>query len=235
MYQDNLLNFDTEKQSWVGDLASIRNMQVADNVAELMAQKIYALSSGIQALLKIAAAIGNTFDLQTVWRVHNTEQFPFSAKTSTERMKQLQNTGLSSVALLLWEAVQAELILMKQTPYAFDMHEGMHIDENTNIIYAFQHDRIQQAAYEMISETERPKLHLHIGRILLQSTSERSLPDNIISIAYHLNYGIDIIKTPQEKEELAQFNLLAAKKAKDSSAYIPALQYCLNGIRLYPR
>ncbi len=212
LYQDSLLNFDTEKQCWMGNLKAIEGVQVSDNVADLMTTKIFDLEVSTQELLKTAAAIGNTFELQAIARIHRISP--------------------SQAAAQLWPAVKAELIILKQTPYTFDVNEDIHIALDAVIVYSFQHDRIQQAAYELTPQAERPHQHLHIGRILLQGTPPEMRNEMIIGIVNHLNYGLELIDTPEERSELAYLNLAAGKKAMDSSAFTPALQYFQNGLSL---
>ena len=48
--------------------------------------------------------------------------------------------------------------------------------------YAFLHDRIQEAAYALIPESERAEAHLRIGRVLLASLTADAQP-NICSIS----------------------------------------------------
>jgi predicted ATPase len=43
---------------------------------------------------------------------------------------------------------------------------------DADISYRFTHDRLQQAAYAMTPAAERPRLHDHIGRLIM----ERSTP-----------------------------------------------------------
>ena len=47
-----------------------------------------------------------------------------------------------------------------------------------------------------------------------------------------LNYGIDLISHPTEREQLAQLNLIASRKAKASTAYSATVDYLDIGIEL---
>jgi predicted ATPase/class 3 adenylate cyclase len=98
--------------------------------------------------------------------------------------------------------------------------------------YRFAHDRIQQAVYSLIPESELNALHLKIGKLLLDRIPEDEQEDRLFDIVSQLNWGIDIIDDPKEREMLAELNLKAGLKAKDSSAYEPAFENFQCGIRL---
>ncbi|MBA2728255.1 MAG: AAA family ATPase, partial [Parachlamydiaceae bacterium] len=108
-------------------------------------------------------------------------------------------------------------------------------DANGMPSYQFAHDRIQQAAYQLIPEKERPILHYHIGQLILQSSDEKNLGNELFTIVNQLNYGVDIIESEKEKLRLTNLNLLAGKRAKDSSAYQVAVDYFKIGINLLPK
>jgi predicted ATPase len=64
------------------------------------------------------------------------------------------------------------------------------------------------------------------------STSERE--ERLFEIVNHLNVGIALITPPQERENLAELNLSAGRKAKTATAYEAAIDYLATGIRLLP-
>ena len=53
--------------------------------------------------------------------------------------------------------------------------------------YAFLHDRIQEAAYALIPESERAEVHLRIGRALLASLTADGLAEHLFDVANQLN------------------------------------------------
>ena len=95
--------------------------------------------------------------------------------------------------------------------------------------YAFLHDRVQEAAYGLISEPERPAIHLRIGRLLAGQTPSENLEDNIFEIVNHLNRGAGLITSGEERERVAELNLIAGQRAKTSTAYSSALAYFTAG------
>ncbi len=60
LYQENLLNFD---HGWKWNIKQIEAMNITDNVVDLMIGKLKKLPKDTQKVLSIAAAIGNSFDL----------------------------------------------------------------------------------------------------------------------------------------------------------------------------
>jgi PAS domain S-box-containing protein len=98
--------------------------------------------------------------------------------------------------------------------------------------YAFLHDRIQEAAYSLIPEAERAGAHLRIGRVLLATMSEDQLDEHLFDVANQLNRGAGRLADPNEKAELATFNLRTGRRAKASAAYASARTYFASGIAL---
>jgi len=98
--------------------------------------------------------------------------------------------------------------------------------------YRFLHDRVQEAAYSLIPEEGRAQAHLRIGRLLAAHTSPNEREEGIFEIVNQLNRGSALISSRNEKEQLAEFNLIAGKRAKASTAYISALHYLVAGATL---
>lgn len=100
--------------------------------------------------------------------------------------------------------------------------------------YRFVHDRVQEAAYSVIPESMRGEIHLKIGRLLAAHTASEKRQETVFDIVNQLNRGAALISSRQEREQLAEFNLLAGKRAKASVAYASALTYVAAGAALLP-
>ncbi|HHB92315.1 MAG TPA: GAF domain-containing protein [Thioploca sp.] len=61
LYEEELLQFG--QQQWQWDIAQIASQDITDNVVELMANKINKLPEPTSKILRLAACIGNQFDL----------------------------------------------------------------------------------------------------------------------------------------------------------------------------
>src|SRR5262249_30220571 len=94
--------------------------------------------------------------------------------------------------------------------------------------YVFLHDRVQEAAYSLIPESERAAAHLRIGRALALHTGPL-LEENLFDIVNQLDRGVALIDSPEERAKVAELNLLAGRRAKASTAYVSALAYFAAG------
>src|SRR5262249_49776653 len=93
-------------------------------------------------------------------------------------------------------------------------------------------DRVHEAAYSLIPETSRADAHLRIGRLLVARTAPEKQEETIFDIVNHLNRGAALITSQQERERLAELNLIAGKRAKASTAWASALTYFVAGTTL---
>ena len=98
--------------------------------------------------------------------------------------------------------------------------------------YRFIHDRVQEAAYSLIPEAERAEVHLRIGRLLLAHTPLGEREDAIFEMVNQLNRGAALISSREEREQLAELNLIAGQRAKRSGAFASALTYLASGAAL---
>src|SRR5262245_5142481 len=116
----------------------------------------------------------------------------------------------------LWEAVRLELI------------------EDRDGAYRFVHDRVQEAAYSLVPESSRAAAHLRIGRLLAAHTPPEKREEAIFEIVNQLNRGAALITSAEEREQVAELNLISGRRAKQSTAYSSALTYLAGGRALLP-
>jgi len=99
-------------------------------------------------------------------------------------------------------------------------------------MYIFHHDRIQEAAYSLLTDREKSQLHYRIGKLALDTVTEDELQNKLFYIVDQLNLGVKMITDRKEREGLARLNLEAGIKGKASAAYTPAFKYLKCGIGL---
>lgn len=229
LYEDGLITFNLPpsvpaeagmKGGWECDIAKVRSLALTDDVIEFMALQLQKLPPETQNILKLAACIGNQFDLETLAVI--------CQKTEVD-------TGTH-----LWKALQEGLILPTNEIYKFYQSEtkellGKNYDYtylNQSPTYKFLHDRVQQAAYYLIPENQKKSIHLQVGKRLLNYTTTAEIEEKVFEIVNQLNISIELINDQNEREQLAQLNLVAGRKAKVSTAYDAAVKYFTLGREL---
>src|SRR4029077_13128127 len=100
--------------------------------------------------------------------------------------------------------------------------------------YQFLHDRVQEAAYGLIQEGGRAAEHLAIGRRLVAQIPPSVVDESVFEIVGQLIRGAPLIRSSNERERLAELNLIAGRRAKASTAYASALTYLVAGAALLP-
>ncbi|MEH2133316.1 MAG: AAA family ATPase [Nostoc sp.] len=218
MHQEKLLSFDFNSGTWQWEINQIETIGITDyDALELIVRNIKKLPQETQDVLKLAACIGNRFKINILAIVNEKSQ----SETASE----------------LWEALQASLILPLsenyKAPLFFDEDISTSLEyQKLKVSYKFFHDRIQQAAYSLIPESERKQTHLRIGQLILESCQREEIEENIFNIVNHLNFGTEFICDQSQRVRLAKLNLMASQKAKASSAYEAALSYSTVGLEL---
>jgi len=224
LYEDGLIEFGYPSLSpltnggseggWQCDIAQVKALALTDDVVDFMALQLRKLPEATQEMMKLAAGIGNQFDLNTLAIV--------SEKTEIE------------TATALWKALQEGLIIPQSEIYKFYVGESdlEPTTQHQTLNYKFLHDRVQQAAYSLIPEDKKQATHLKIGQLLQQNFSGTAREEKLFDIVGHLNLGLDLITQPGEREDLAQLNLLAGRKARNATAYNASNVYLQTGIDL---
>ena len=98
--------------------------------------------------------------------------------------------------------------------------------------FSFIHDRVQQAAHLLIPEKNRAKVHLRIGRLLLEHSDDAAMEDRVFDIVHQFNLCRSLLIRRDEKYRVAELNLLAGRKARSSAAFNAALDYLRAGAQL---
>ena len=211
LHADGLLAFDLESGSWQWDLANIQSADITDNVVELMTGRVQRLDDETQQVMKLASCIGSNFDLRTLAIVHD--------QPVRRTVSHLQSAAAEGLVLPIDDTYK----LMEVD------FEGM---GEINVEYKFAHDRIQQAAFSLIHEHERPAVHWKVGQLLLAGMSQEQREQRVFDIVNQLDLGLQYVADQAEADEIATLSLSAARKAKAAAAYATAFRHSSIGIQL---
>ncbi|MEH1869681.1 MAG: AAA family ATPase [Nostoc sp.] len=216
LHEEECIIFNRSSGYWQCDLTQVTQLALTDDVVEFTIRRLQRLPEATQQVLKLAACIGNRFDLETLAVVCEATQ--------------------DSVAADLWRSLQEGLVIPENSTYKFFQGKGHDVEavDNITVSYLFLHDRVQQAAYSLIPETLRQATHFQIGKLLLANFSPEEQGSKIFAIVNHLNEGFVLHQSQEERSELLQLNSIAGKRAKESTAYGVAVNYFTVAERLLP-
>jgi predicted ATPase/signal transduction histidine kinase/tRNA A-37 threonylcarbamoyl transferase component Bud32 len=222
LHDEQLIKFNFVFGYWQPNLSELQTLSLTDDVVEFMSIQIGKLPKNTQEILKLAACIGNEFDLKTLAIIHEKS----AIDTASD----------------LWAALHEGLIIPENEVYKLyqdDHGESPIIDhqEKPNYQvqlprYKFIHDRIQQAAYSLIPEEQKTPIHLKIGLLLLSNTPVAEREAKIFELVNQFNIAVKWITHQTKRDELATMNLIAGRKALASTAYRAAVKYLIHGIEL---
>jgi predicted ATPase/C4-dicarboxylate-specific signal transduction histidine kinase len=205
LYIDGCISYSSSS-GWVYDLEKIKTTGYTENVVELVANRLKTLSAASIEILKIASCIGANFSLSLL---------------SFGYQKSIQET-----ALALKEALREGIILPENSSYrSAEVVQNDTIFKLEDTSYRFIHDRVQQAANSLLTEEDKKRIHVLLGKTLLKSLNSEELDSQIFEVVNHFNYGTKDSLSLEEREELIQLNYKAGIKAGESFAFGSALQY----------
>ncbi|MBG1266113.1 ATP-binding sensor histidine kinase [Nostoc sp. WHI] len=226
LHDDGLIVLNFDVGHWQYDISKIKELALTDDVVEFIALQIEKLPINTQKVLKLAACIGNQFDLKTLAIVNE---------------KSVVDTASD-----LWQALLDGLVLPQTENYNIFSKDNTNQEFIVNEIestqfpisnlqlpkYKFVHDRVQQAAYSLIPEEQKKPIHLKIGLLLLNNIPVAEQEEKIFELVNQFNIAVEFISPQPKRDELAQMNLIAGRKALASTAYPAAVKYLTIGIQL---
>lgn len=206
LHSQGLLIFDYQTGEWRWDIAQISQQNISDNVVDLMVGKLRSLPNVTRKILQLAACIGNQFDLQM--------------------LATLGELSLQQTLQVIYPAIQEGFVIPIGNNYR------VIADNRENPLFKFLHNRVQQAAYQLISLSEKKATGLKIGLLLLRSAVNQESEVDVFQLVGHLNFAVELISDSLIKIQLARMNLIAGRKTKASAAYESAYKYFSLGISL---
>lgn len=112
------------------------------------------------------------------------------------------------------------------------LNEGLLL--KTRDQYYFIHDKVQEAAYALLTAKEKSSCHYKIGNYLLnKATTEGNLDLYLITIVNQWNSAVELL-TDEEKLRLITLNIKAGNKTKSGGAFQTARTFYQNAYKLLP-
>ena len=211
LYDASLLRFDWQLGEWTYDQQGIVSTTVADNAAQLMAASLSRLEPGV--------------------RRRNCTSFSY---TTIQLLRPLLYASCIGVQFSLTLLATVSEISQAQARHILltlaDMAFVFELDMET---HRFCHDIVHAAAYSLLSNEEKQRLHYRIGwTILRQQDSPLSSREAIFEAVAHLNRGLSLVTERSECLQLAELELSAASQASKSLSHATARECASVGVAL---
>ncbi|KAL3925456.1 MAG: hypothetical protein SGILL_000397 [Bacillariaceae sp.] len=180
LHERGLLTYNLGMLKWVWDESRIVSQtMVADNVVDMMVEKMEALATRSAHILQLAALLGPQFDettLEVVWRGINHDYLEMEDVWGEESSLD----GTNYVSETLKTALRAGLL------------EALPKSDSTGYNkYRWTHDNIMEAAFSLIPEHQVGILMYHVGDTLASNLNPNDLERSIFVVANLLNEGKD--------------------------------------------
>ena len=219
LYDQGLVRFDQQVGAWDWDLPAIKSLEAADDVVDLLLQKMAALSGPTLRTLELASCIGSRFDVGTLMIIADQPMQQVAAALRPAVEDGLITTVCGGFnRLVRWD--------QKDLEANAEMLQHVRCD--------FQHDRIQQALHDRISVEEHHEIHMRLGRLLLSRLDQDALEQRLFEVVHHLNHSGQQLNDDAERLRVAMLNLRAGQKAWNTAASETAQHYFKAGIQLLP-
>ncbi|NJN53003.1 MAG: AAA family ATPase, partial [Gammaproteobacteria bacterium] len=180
------------------------------------------------------------------WHLDKVREHFFTDNTRERILRHLERVPAESLAALeiaacAGEVFDAELIGMVMGCPSKDVAGHLRkaiaqgliggIKDTSTLSYQFAHNRVRALVYERMDEQTKSEAHRAIAAAL---RGRDDITGHALKIADHLNAAsTPFARDAQDRDDVAHFNLLAAREALRQSAFQPAFKYCRSGIALF--
>ena len=211
--RQGILDFDNKQGLWHWDMEFIQNLNISSNVVDHIKQRIDELDTRHRKLLGYAANINNSFN--AIFLAESTK------------------TPYEVVAQCCLQAAQESLLIPIKNAMQLCKLERPQLENlaqnNTEIVFKFSHDKIQQAAISQINSCEKSAFHYQIVQLLRTKSND----DDLFSVAHHFSQCVDHL-SEQERSDFLNISLRASEKAQQSVSYLEALKFISDAESLLP-
>lgn len=161
LYKEQLVRFDPAESVWRWNVAEIQAKNFTDNIVELMVGKLRRLPSGTQDAMKLAACIGNQFDVQVLAAIHE--------KTVEETHQDLRGAAREGLMLRRGSTYKFLHDRVQQASYTLIPSEqlaAVHLKVGRLLLKRTPESELDDRLFDIVNQ-------LNVGVSLLENVEER--------------------------------------------------------------
>lgn len=209
--KDKTVFYHLENGCWEYDVEKLHQNIGNTDLFSFLESRMNMLSEAALSLLQIASCFGHQFNFELLLKSVHAPYYEI-----------LSN---------LEELISNGFIQALDTFLDFKHESIIENSQQLNTMrFQFVHDRIQQAAYEMLPHEVRLRTHFAISQLLQQDVVREN---HLQALVRQLNHCMELLSAP-EHQQLALWNYELGIKAKNAGLYSNARQYFKQSLRFLP-
>ncbi|RZA24750.1 MAG: GAF domain-containing protein, partial [Proteobacteria bacterium] len=213
LHEENVLTFNHSDLKWSYDRELIKKTSVTENVVDLLCTEINSLPENVIVCLQIASLLGTQF--------------------SQNHIAEIGTLNLPTVVEALRISADRSLIYPIDTNnLSAERTDG---SAEPDLVWAFAHDRVREAANKIIPEAIAGQIHLKLATVLQQHAERNDSAASIFEIVNHFNQARHLLVSEKERVHLVQLNFKAGERARSSHAFTQSEGYLETAVSFLPK
>ncbi|CDS05990.1 hypothetical protein LRAMOSA08518 [Lichtheimia ramosa] len=241
MERKKLIYFNWELNVWEYDLARIEQgtfLETMEEDVSFMVNRLKELPRHGQQLLKLASFVGDTFSWSTVKALMEetfSDDGSDNSSNDEDRSSLLSGDTMTGTSVFSKKSKSTEDTLSPDTveerrthQRSYDPISGLHAVIQEGYImqlgadeFKWSHDRITQAAGELVKPAMRCKIHFMIAQRMMQEEEDM----DVFLVADHLLKCLNLLLSLEDKSSFRELLIDAGNKGRQSGAHDMALSY----------
>lgn len=210
--QHELLYYSLQSKGWKFDLKKMEDFTVSKNLNDFFTARVNNLSDKQRKVLKTAACIGITFELQIL-----------------ERCLELPRAEIVQIMLSLIQ--EGCVVPLNNRLLLASTFNHLSLFDNSELAFRFVHSDIQKVIYKQIDETELMQTHYRLARLLEEISGQPVTDEELIKNVQHYNASLPLL-TQGEKMKVAEWNFKIGENITKSGLFQNAAHFLNVAIEL---
>jgi PAS domain S-box-containing protein len=205
---NKFLKLESNSGVWVWNGSGTQFLKIPLNIVDLLTKRFISLPHDVKKVLSLASCIGNKFNFHLL---------QITLDDPNIDLRKILSICINETLIAPDQPLSSNVKMFYENPKL----------EET---FRFIHDKIHDAAYELISEQQKISLHSQIGQSLLNQSTNKEINQNIFEIVNHLTLSKSSITSIEKRISFAKLSIAASLKAKNSGAFVSAFSYIQNAL-----